>query len=178
MADDTAPTTTKPKNKGGRPAKKPVVPADTVIEIASTNDGYRKLADKTGIGNDSAKVIKKVTGLTVEEFMERQKAHLEELMQQSLAQTKKTLGDATAMQSATVYGILHDKYHKQSGGQAAQHLHLHLGGKDREGLLGSLLGRHGERVSAHRESVSISKPAAPVIDLPPGDPAPNPCAVD
>lgn len=135
--------------------------------------GRHPLSKATSISDTDAKVIKRVTTLTVEEFQEAQKAKLQEAMDMALDQTKATMHKASSLQAATVYGILGDKLARP--GPTNQTLHIHLAAGDRAGAVAALLGKHGERVlpkcdpvSTRRDSVSTG----PVIDLETTEPGP------
>jgi hypothetical protein len=160
-------------NKGGRPRNKPSVPAEDIPIVSLMSKGRHPLSKATGISKDDASTIQKVTGMTVEEFQEKQRDKLQKVMDLALAQTELMLPKASALQSATVYGILDDKHGRPKAGN--QTLHIHLAPGDRSGAISALLGKHGERVSGNGDSVSTrpgsvstrsdSVSTGPVIDL-------------
>jgi hypothetical protein len=180
MADATTPTEGEPeKDKGGRPKKVAQVPIEVIAEAALVGANRTRLSQLTGISQNDASAIIKATGHTVEEFREIQRVKLQELMDLSIEQTRATIGKASALQSATVYGIFADKLSNQPN-NVTQNLHVHLKESDRDEFLSALLGRQKERVSrqggTHPKPVTPSPapaPAGPVIDL---DPTPSPAA--
>jgi hypothetical protein len=186
MADATTPTEGEPeKDKGGRPKKVAQVPIEVIAEAALVGANRTRLSQLTGISQNDASAIIKATGHTVEEFREIQRVKLQELMDLSIEQTRATIGKASALQSATVYGIFADKLSNQPK-SVTQNLHVHLKESDREDFLASLLGRQKERqasVSSHHDQMtkdgSKTKPAGPVIDLDPsGHPAADTLSAD
>jgi len=153
-------------NKGGRPHKKPLITAEELAAVALNPKGRHHLTTVTGVSEEDARIIKRVSTLSVEEFQAVQKEKLQEAMDMALEQTKATIHKASALQAATVYGILGDKHSKP--GPTNQTLHIHLAAGDRSGAIAALLGKHGERVSP--EGANQTKPvgikqAGPVIDL-------------
>ena len=173
MAYTRAMTETAEVNKGGRPRNKPTVSAEDIPIVSLMSKGRHPLSKATGISKDDASTIQKVTGMTVEEFQDTQRAKLQQVMELALAQTELMLPKASALQSATVYGILDDKHGRPKAGN--QTLHIHLAPGDRMGAISALLGKHGERVSGRGDPVSTrsdSVSTGPVIDL--GTPEPGP----
>ena len=166
-------TATEEKDKGGRPPKKPLVTPEELAAVALNPKGRHHLTTVAGISHEDARIIKRVSTLTVEEFQAVQKEKLQEAMDMALDQTKATIHKASALQAATVYGILGDKHSKP--GPTNQTLHIHLAAGDRSGAIAALLGKHGERVSG--EGANQTKPvgikqAGPVIDLETPEPGP------
>jgi len=159
-------TATEGKDKGGRPRNKPSVPVEEIPIVSLMTKGRHPLSKATGISKDDASTIQKVTGMTVEEFQDTQRAKLQQVMELALAQTELMLPKASALQSATVYGILDDKHGRPKAGN--QTLHIHLAPGDRMGAISALLGKHVERVSGSGDPVSTrsdSVSTGPVIDL-------------
>lgn len=146
-------TATEEKSKGGRPANEPKLDPQAIIDATlRPKANGAKLAKITGIGRDVSRHIMRVTEMTVEQFQEAQKAKLQAAMDLALQQTQDTMHKASALQAATVYGILGDKLARP--GPTNQTLHIHLAAGDRSGAIAALLGKHGERVSGERDSVS------------------------
>ena len=165
--------TTEGINKGGRPPNVPEVSPEEIVKTALAPRGRHHLSKETGISDKDAKIIKRVTGMTVEEFQEAQREELQEAMRIALSQTKVMLPKASALQAATVYGILDDKHGRPKTGN--QTLHIHLAPGDRSGAIDALLGKHSERVLPKGESVSTrAGPAStgPVIDAELANPSP------
>jgi hypothetical protein len=162
------------KNKGGRPKEKVAqVPIEVIAEAALAGANRTHLSKITGLSKHDATAIIKATGHSIEEFREIQRVKLQELMDLSIEQTRASIGKASALQSATVYGIFADKLNNQPN-NVTQNLHVHLKESDRDEFLSALLGRQKERVPG--KGVSEAKPvtpspppadAGPVIDLDP-----------
>jgi hypothetical protein len=161
-----------PKNKGGRPPNKPLVTPEEIARIALTAP-TRSLYKKTGISDEDARIIKRVTQMSVEEFQEHQRKGLQELADLAKEQAIATIGTASALQAATVMGICADKLDRQP--KVTNNLHVHLKEADRGDLLTVLLGRQKERtVSVAPQSPILTKEVkkpGPIIDLDPSDPA-------
>ena len=121
-------TATEEKDKGGRPPKKPLVTPEELAAVALNPKGRHHLTTVAGISHEDARIIKRVSTLTVEEFQAVQKEKLQEAMDMALDQTKATIHKASALQAATVYGILGDKHSKP--GPTNQTLHIHLAAGD------------------------------------------------
>ena len=166
-------TATEEKDKGGRPPKKPLVTPEELAAVALNPKGRHHLTTVAGISHEDARIIKRVSTLTVEEFQAVQKEKLQEAMDMALDQTKATIHKASALQAATVYGILGDKHSKP--GPTNQTLHIHLAAGDRSGAIAALLGKHGERVFGEgANQTKVVKMAGPVVDLAPDAPEPGP----
>jgi hypothetical protein len=160
------------KNKGGRPKKPVDVDADELARLALGGSGRKHLAKLTGITEHDARTIVKVTGMTVEEFQEDQRKKMQVVADMALARTQETIGEASALQSATVYGILADKMDKQP--KVTNNLHVHLKEADRGDLLTVLMGRQQERrasvLAQHDQNTKearIPGHTGPVIDITP-----------
>lgn len=159
--------TTEATRKAGRPPNKlKIDPAALPIEALTPRKRHH-LCKATSVSDDDAKVIRRVTTLSVEEFQEIQKAKLQEAMDLALTQTNATIHKASALQAATVYGILGDKLTKP--GPSTQNLHIHLATGDRVGAIGALLGKHAERILPQSGAIvntapaCHSEPGSPVI---------------
>ena len=169
------------KNKGGRPVKASKVSPEKIAEAVLSGGVSRpRIKKDIGLGDDAARLMVKVTGLTIEQFQEIQRTKLQEAADMALEQTKDQLGRANALQAATVYGIFSDKIHRQPN-NVTQNLHLHISDGNRGGLLKAILGRAEERVSSCDSVSTTTAPAGPlptapaVIDL---TPPPKQSAVD
>lgn len=165
----------KPKNLGGRPkTKKANVPLQVIADAALAGVNRTNLSRITGLTKHDATAIIKATGHSLEEFREIQRVKLQELMDMSIEQTRAKIREASALQSATVYGIFADKLSNQPQ-NVTQNLHVHLKESDREEFLAALLGRHKERVQGQavtppKDVTPPAAPASPVIELDPASP--------
>jgi hypothetical protein len=159
------------KDKGGRPPNQPKVSNEELAAIAIELP-IRALSKKTGISSNDARIMKRVTSMTIEEFQENQRTKLQEMHDLALQQAKATIGKASALQAATVMGICADKLDRQP--KVTNNLHVHLKEADRGDLLTVLMGRQNERtVSVPARGTNLTKEvkkpgfSGPVIDLTP-----------
>jgi hypothetical protein len=167
------PEKTPAKNKGGRPANKLKTDLEELKRLALGGSGRKHLKKITGVSEDDAKSILRITGMTVEEFKEDQRKKLQEVSDMALTRVRETINEAGPLAAATCYGIFNDKLAKANPGPT-NNLHLHLKETDRDALLAVLLGRQKERTvsvpSQHDQSTKDGKmagPSSPVIDLEP-----------
>lgn len=125
--------------------------------------------EQTGLGRAEADAARALTVQTVEEFQEKQRAQLQDILGELGGMIRADLDKLSPAQKAITYGILADKLATQPK-QLTQNLHLHIKG-DGKSALAAILGPAAQSVFSHPSAQDSKAPnyfppakSGPVID--------------
>jgi len=128
--------------------------------------------EQTGLGRTEAETARALTVQTVEEFQERQRAQLQDILGELGQMIRADLDKLSPAQKAITYGILADKLATQPK-QLTQNLHLHIKG-DGKSALAAILGPAAQSIFSHPSAQDSkapnylpSRPTGPIIDVEP-----------
>jgi nucleotidyltransferase/DNA polymerase involved in DNA repair len=122
--------------------------------------------EQTGLGRTEAETVRALTVQTVEDFQERQRAQLQDILGELGGMIRAELDKLSPAQKAITYGILADKLATQPKA-LTQNLHLHIKG-DASSALASILGPAAQSVFSHPSRQDSKDPNY----FPPGKPGP------
>ena len=132
------------------------LPPDQLAAVALRN-GRTGIMRQGGVGEDCARMLRKMAGATIEEFREMHRADLQHLVTDLGARLKDEVAALSPYQKVIAYGILTDKLHNQPQ-SVSNSLHIHLKGGDSSSALRSILGPAADKLLA-------AKPVAPITDV-------------
>jgi hypothetical protein len=142
----------------GRPAKKCNLSPEQLAEESLKAGSRVKLMARTGIGEESARLLRKAAGASMEEFRELQRVQLQGMLDKLGNKLEQEIDDLSSYQKVIAYGILTDKLHNQPQ-SINNSLHIHLKGGDSASALRSILGPAADKL------LTPVKPEAPPVDI-------------
>lgn len=136
--------------------KKAKVDAEKLATVA-LGHGRSEIMAQTGVGEDAARVIRRVANATIEEYREIQRTQLQGMLEKLGQRLETEIEELNPYQKVIAYGILTDKLHNQPQ-SLNNSLHIHLKGGDSASALRSILGPAADKLLN-------AKPAVPVVDV-------------